>query len=231
MRRPLLFIAGFALLFTTAANADVDKVYHPYVEQDTYELESRLISLLDRELAASFSVYRFGFGKDISEDLFVELYLIGAKESDQKIELEAYEVEALYQLTEQGEYWLDAALLVEVERETDSENWEGNFALILEKEFGRWSAALNIHNQNQIGNDQKRDWQRSQAFQMRYRYSSQIEPGFEIYSDQNNFFVGPVILGQVNLDSSKLNWEVGIVKEFNHSGTDNVLRALLEYEF
>ena len=231
MRLEIFLIVCFCQLLTVTAKADVDKVYHPYVEQNTYEIESRLISLLDRELTASFSVYRFGFGKDISENLFVELYLIGAKDSEQKIQLEAYEIEALYQFTEQGEYWLDVGFLVEIERETDSQELEGNFALILEKEFGKWSAALNIHNQYQFEDDKKHVWEHNQAFQMRYRYSAQVEPGFEIYSDQKNFFIGPVLLGQIKLDSSKLNWEIGILKEFNHSSNESVLRALIEYEF
>ncbi len=231
MRQGIFFLLVFSLFLVVSVRADVDKVYHPYVEQNTYEFESRLISLLDRDLAASFSVYRFGFGKDISENLFIELYLIGAKDSEQKIELEAYEIEALYQLTEQGEYWLDVGLLVEIERETNSQEWEGNFALILEKEFGKWSAALNIHNQYLFEDDQQHAWEHNQAFQMRYRYSAQIEPGFEVYSDQKNFFIGPVVLGQIGLDNSQLNWEVGIVKEFNHSTNESILRALIEYEF
>ncbi len=227
----LFAMLGLSLLLMPVVKADVDKVYNPYVEQDTYEFETRLISLLDSELAASFSVYRFGFGKDISENLFVEFYLIGAKDTEHNVELEAFEIEALYQFTEQGEYWLDVGLLVEIERERNSQEWGGNFGLILEKEFGKWSAALNIHNQYLFEDDQQHYWEFNQALQLRYRYSVNIEPGFEIYADQNNFFVGPVILGQLKLDSSKLNWEVGIVKEFNHSKNDSVLRALIEYEF
>lgn len=224
-----IFIIGS--VFITSIKADVDKVYHPYVELDTYEFETRIISLLDSELAASFSVYRFGFGKDITDKLFMELYLIGAKDTSQNIELEAYEIEALYQLTEQGEYWADFGLLFEIERERESQEWEGNLGFIVEKELGKWSATLNIQNHYLYESDERHDWKHSQSFQMRYRYSSSIEPGFEIYSDKNDFFIGPIILGQIKLNRSKLNWEVGIVQEINHSKNESVLRALMEYEF
>lgn len=220
-----------SLAFASLVRADVDKVYHPYVELDTYEFETRVISLLDSELAANFSIYRFGFGKDITEDLFVEFYLIGAKDNGHHVEVEAYEIEALYQYTEQGEYWADIGLLFEIERERNSKEWEGNFALLLEKEFGKWSAAVNIHHQYLFEDDERHGWEFSQTFQMRYRHSVSFEPGFEVYSEEGNFYIGPVFLGQLRLDDSKINWELGIVKELNHSKNDNVLRAVFEYEF
>jgi len=233
----ILICLIFKLLVLTSSaqvKADgivVDKVYHPYVEQGTYEFETRLISQLDSELAANFSVYRFGFGKDVSENLFIEFYLIGAKDTDKNIEVEAYEIEALYQFTEQGEYWLDVGFLVEIERESDSKEWEGNFAVILEKEFGRWSSAINIHNQYLFEDDKTHEWEFSQSFQLRYRYTANIEPGFEIYFDNKSTFFGPVIMGEVTLDKSKLNWEIGILQKIENSKNDSVLRALIEYEF
>jgi len=217
--------------FTAFVKADVDKIYHPYVEADTYEFETRIISLLDSEVAANFSVYRFGFGKDVTDNLFVELYLIGARDTTQNLEVEAYEIEALYQFTEQGEYWLDFGLLFEIERERDSQEWEGNIGFLFEKEFGRWSATLNVHNKYLYQDDIEHEWDLNQSMQWRYRYSSGFEPGIELYADSNNLFIGPVILGQVRLDTSKLNWEVGIVTDVNHSSNESVLRALIELEF
>jgi len=138
---------------------------------------------------------------------------------------------ALYQYTEQGEYWLDFGILLEIERERDSQEWEGNIGFLFEKEFGKWSASLNIHNQYLYEDDVAHKWELSQTIQWRYRYSPGFEPAVEIYSDSDDFFIGPVILGQVGLDDSKLNWEVGIVTELNHSSNESVLRVLVEREF
>jgi len=231
MKYYVINLLSVSIILVPIAKADVDKVYHPYVELDTYEFETRIISLLDSELAANFSIYRFGFGKDLTDKLFVEFYLIGARNTSQNLEVEAYEIEALYQFTEQGEYWVDFGLLFEIERERESQEWEGNIGFLFEKEFGRWSAALNIHSQYIYEDDKEHGWDGSQSFQWRYRYSSTIEPGVEIYSDSKNIFIGPVLLGQIKLEHSQLNWEVGLVTELNHSTNESVLRALIEYEF
>jgi len=228
-----LIILGiiFAGLNSNNLIAEVDKIYHPYVEDDTWEFETRLLSFLDRELSASFSVYRFGLGKDISDDLFIEFYLIGARDTNQNVEIEAYEVEALYQFTEQGEYWIDFALLVEIERERESQEWEGNIGFIFEKEFGKWSATANFRNKYLYENDQRHSWVSSQALQWRYRYSPTIEPGVEIYSANDEIFIGPVLLGEIKLSRNKLNWEIGIVQELKQSENESILRGLIEYEF
>ena len=219
------------LFFASFLRSEVDKVYHPYVELDTYEFEARLIGLLDRETASEVSIYRFGFGKDITERLFLEFYIIGAQESSQRFEVEAYEIEALYQLTEQGEYWADFGLLFEIEREKNTKEWEGNIALLIEKEFGIWSAALNFQNKFLYQDDMAHEWKSNQAFQLRYRSSPSFEPGLEIYSDKDSNYIGAVALGQIRLDHSKLNWEFGFLRGFNHLRDGNVVRALIEYEF
>ena len=225
-----LFLLTCIFLCTTA-KSDVDKVYHPYVEANTYEFETRIISLLDSELAADFSVYRFGFGKDVSENLFVELYLIGNKNTERKLEVEAFEIEALYQMTEQGEYWADFGLLFEIERERESQEWEGNIGFLFEKELGSWSAALNLQNLYEFEDNNRHAWKHSQAFQLRYRHSPNFEPGIEVYSDKNDLFVGGVILGQIRVAQNKFNWEIGILQEVNNNDNESVLRALLEFEF
>ncbi|MEP1742712.1 MAG: hypothetical protein ABJI60_20550 [Kangiellaceae bacterium] len=228
----LTHLVGLLLVATMMpANADVDKVYHPYVEADTYEFESRVISLLDSELAADFSIYRFGFGKDVNDKLFLELYLIGQKETDKNIEIEAVEIEVLYQATEQGEYWVDIGLLFEIEQERESQEWETNIGLLFEKEFGRWSTSLNLQNFYEFQDNKRHAWNHSQAFQLRYRNSASFEPGFEAYLDKEDIFVGVVFLGQFSFGQNKLIWEVGLLQEVNNRNDESVLRALVEYEF
>lgn len=226
-----IILIGCAYIFSSSVVADVDKVYHPYVDANTYEVESRIISRLDSGLFTDLSVYRFGVGKSITDNFFAEIYLIGRKNSEQKIEFETYEIEALYQFTEQGEYDLDVALLVEIGRNSELNEWEGNFALVLEKEFSRWSATLNLHNRFLVVDEQHHDWEYSQTFQLRYRYSFDIEPGIEIYADNNEQFVGPVFLGKIKLIDNVFNWEVGVVKNINQSKNGTILRVLFEYEF
>jgi len=108
------------------------------VEFDTYEFESRLISHLQDDHASDFSIYRLGWAK-----IFLKFYVIGEKKSDSRLDVEAFEIEAVYQIAEQGEYWADWGLLLELEKENRSKEWEGNIGLLVEKEFGRFSSTFN----------------------------------------------------------------------------------------
>ncbi|PHS11987.1 MAG: hypothetical protein COA86_18805 [Kangiella sp.] len=222
----LLFIGSDCYAFSA-----VDKIYHPYVETNTWELETRAISELDNELAASLSVYRLGIGKDITENLFVEFYAIGNKDNSHTIDIKAYEIEVLYQYTEQGEYWADVGFLFEIEQKKQDNEWEGNFAVLIEKEFGKWSATLNLHQQFVFINDQKHEWEFKQALQYRYRYSPAIEPGFELYIDQNDVYLGAVLLGGNKLWHTSINWEVGLLQALSNTDQNLILRMSLETEF
>ena len=59
----------------------------------------------------------------INERWFAELYVIGEELEDQSLELEAYEIEAKWQLTEQGEFAYDWGLLFELEKHHDKDIW------------------------------------------------------------------------------------------------------------
>ena len=60
---------------------------------------------------------RFGYGYAIREDVSIEVYLIGERDEQQDFGLQAYEIEARWMLTEQGQYWADWGLLFELEKE------------------------------------------------------------------------------------------------------------------
>ena len=218
-------------ILSGSAFSSVDKVYHPYVEINTWEFETRAIGPLTSELSTDFSIYRFGLGKDLLDNLFVEFYAIGNRNNSDTIDIQAYEIEALYQWTEQGEYWLDVGLLFELEKNIEKNEWEGNIALLLEKEIGRWSASLNLHQQYVFVDDRKHEWEVKQAFQTRYRYSSIFEPGIEIYTDQQDTYLGFVALGSFRQGLTKIGWEIGFLSAISHSEEDSLLRLLLEVEF
>ena len=58
-------------------------------------------------------VQRLGIGKSLTDRLFIEGYLIGEDNQNNDFRLQAFEVEALWQLTEQGEYDIDILLFLE----------------------------------------------------------------------------------------------------------------------
>lgn len=214
--------------------AAIDKVYHPYVEQLEWELEWRMthadenpVNGVEREQS-----YRLGMGRAVSEFVFVEGYLIGERSADESLDLEAYEVEVLWQLSEQGEYLLDYGLLFELEKEHQQDIWEYATVLLLEKEFGRLSGTANLGVIYEWGDDIKDEWETSLALQGRYRYSPRLEPAIELYAGEDTLGAGPVLMGLEKLGPMQaLRWEAGVILGLDSDTADYTLRAVLEYEF
>lgn len=227
----LILITGTPVL---ADGSVIDKIYHPYVEPLEWELEWRMNYVDENPLTddSGAQLHRLGFGRAVSESVFAELYLIGENSEDSNFSLEAYEFEILWQISEQGEYLLDYGLLFELEKEHDQDLWEFATALLLEREFGRYSVTTNLGVVYEWGDDIDNEVETSLAVQTRYRYSPRFEPALEAYFGQDTSGLGPVIMGTERLGvMKKLRWELGIILGMESNTPDYTVRAVLEYEF
>lgn len=220
-----LFIL-FAIGLTSVVHADglaIDKVYHPYVQALERELEWRMIS------ADGEQKHRLGLGKSVSDRLFVEGYLIV---SNNESSIDAYELEAKWQLTEQGEYAVDWGVIFELEKDRYDDNWELATGLLMEKEWGHWTGSANLWAIYEWGDTIKSELESALALQARYRYSPYFEPAVEFYSGENTRGIGPVIMGDVKFSAGKkLHWEVGSIIGLDSTTPDNTWRLLTEFEF
>ncbi|MFW5450327.1 MAG: hypothetical protein ACKE9I_01910, partial [Methylophagaceae bacterium] len=209
-----------------ADGSAVDKVYHPYVQPLEREIEFRSTSD-DDEI-----VYRLGLGKSFSDRLFVEMYLIGVDVKNGGFDIEAYELEAKWQLTEQGEYSADWGVIVELEKVKSSHAWELAAGLLVEKEWGKWIGTANFWGVYEWGEDQDDELESVLALQARYRYSRYIEPAIEFYSGEQTRGIGPVIMGDLRFGrGKKLHWEVGTIVGLDSKTPDTTWRFLTEFEF
>jgi hypothetical protein len=218
----------FWLLFvSTVSNADglaIDKVYHPYVQPLEKEIEWRLLA------SDGADTHRFGYGQSINERLFLEGYVIG-KQDGSNFSVEAYEMEALIQLTEQGEYAFDWGLLFEIERETDDNIWEIASTLLIEKEINNWVWTGNASVIYETGEDET-EFETALAMQLKYRFSRQLEPMFELYKAEDTFAIGPGLMGDVKFSGrKKLHWETGLLMGVDSETPDSSLRLSAEYEY
>jgi len=224
--RLIPFILLLLAMSITSVHADsvaIDKVYHPYVQPLEREIEYRMIS------ADGKQKHRFGVGKSLSDRLFVEAYLIASNDTK---ELDAFELEAKWQLTEQGEYSSDWGVIVELEKDRHDSNWELATGLITVKEWGRWVGTANLLAIYEWGETIDNELESSLALQARYRYSRYFEPAIEFYSAQNTRGLGPVIMGDVKLSGrKKLHWEIGAIVGLDSKTPDNTWRFLTEFEF
>jgi len=216
-----------------ADGSSIDKVYHPYVQPEERELEFRSIieNNSDRP-SGDKRVYRLGYGQSFSDYWFGEVYLIGTKNDDQGLRLEAYELEALWQITEQGEFFADWGMLFELEKKRSEDVLEFSTALLVETEWRRWTGTANLYGIYEFGDDIDNEFETVLALQARYRYSRGLEPAIELYMGQDTRGLGPVMMGSRPLgEARQLRWEVGLIFGLDSDTPDQTFRLLVEYEF
>ena len=92
--------------------------------------------MINQKLKTTYNLYRFGYGRAFGDSWFGEVYLIGKKSDETGFQLEAYELEAKWQITEQGEYWADWGLLMELEKESHENIWEFSTGILVEERVG-----------------------------------------------------------------------------------------------
>jgi len=233
---PVFLLVGLLLLQSGAAAADgtiIDKVYHPYVQPLEQEFELRSSIEHDGpDNAGEAGIVRLGYGQSLNDSWFAEGYLIGKQTQDSALRLQGFELEGLWQLTEQGEYWADWGALFEVEKARSSNAMEASTALLVEKEWGRWQSTANLYAIYEFGDDIDNEFETALAAQLRYRYRQSLEPALELYKGQETFGLGPVLTGTVRLGGRhKLYWEAGDILGLDSDTADQTFRLLLEYEF
>jgi len=235
--RQLRWVSGLtAVCFGSLALADglvIDKIYHPYVQPLEEEFEWRS-SMQDRQPGAAdhLRVHRLGYARSLGDRWFGELYLVGQGSDETGFDVEAYELEARRQLTEQGQYWADWGLMFDAEKAAHYDAWEFSTGLLAEKEWGRWSGTANFRLRQEWGSDISDELEARLGLQARYRYSPSFEPALEYYGGEDTRGIGPVALGVVRLGSGlRLGWEAGAIFGLDHSSPDLTLRFLLEFEF
>lgn len=213
-------------------SAEIDKVYHPYVEAYKSEIEYRALYKNDANpVRDGVQYHRLSFGRSLTERLSMEVYAIGKNLPSKSFSIDAYELEAKLQLTEQGEYWSDWGLLFELERDTDINKWEAGLGLLWEKEWGKIITSANFFIDYETGSGVVNEFETAFHSQIKYRWSRYFEPAIELYMDEESRSLGPVFLGSKKIGINKVKWELGFIFGFNDRTADQNLRFLLDYEF
>ena len=232
----IALVASAALLAMSALQVEADgssvaKIYHPYVQPLERELELRLVAEQGR---ANEDVrrWRLGYGQALNSSFFAELYVIGEAEGPDAGDVTAYELEGLWQLTEQGQYTTDWGLLFELEKEHREDAWEFSTALLAERAWGAWVGTANAHLTREWGADLRDEWETRLGLQGRYRLSPRLEPAIEFHAAEDLLALGPAVLGTERLGiRRKLHWEVGLFAGLDADSPELSARGQLEYEF
>ena len=211
--------------------AEMDRVYHPYVEQSERELE---YGFTLRDIKGEKELLnRAGIGYAWNDKIFTEIYLLTESITHEGEQIRGYEAEVKWQITEQGEYWADWGLLLEAGTARDISSHEIAVGVLWEKELAsRWVAAANVIAEYEYGRDITDEFETALRAQLRYRYSMAIEPAFEFYLDDQDWAAGPALMGTVKLYGRKqIRWELGLLFGLDKETPDSSLRGGIEFEF
>lgn len=229
----LLNALGLVALIATTDTFAIDRVYHPYVEPFEREIEYRVTGFNDGDDRADVQMHRFGFGYGVSDHLAVDAYILGAQQGGDALKVEAYELELLWQLNEQGADWLDAALQFELEHADEENSDELSVGFIAEKEIARhWSATANFIAHYETGDDISDEFEAEMATQLRYRLNQRFEPALELYWNEDVIAAGPAALGTLPLGGrNRVQWEAAALLTAEHELARRIFRFALEWEF
>lgn len=216
---------------TLPAHAEMNRVYHPYVEQNERELEYGFTA---RDLSGDSELLnRAAVGYAWNDKIFTEIYLLTESITHAGEQVRGYEAELKWQITEQGEYWADWGLLLEAGTAKDISSHEFAAGILWEKELANeWVAAANIMAEYEYGGDIKDEFEAALRAQLRYRSSIAFEPALELYLDDQDWAAGPAAMGVVKLSGRKqLRWELGLLFGLDAETPESNLRGGVEFEF
>lgn len=223
-------LALFAMVYANTASAYF-LVYSPTVEYGETEIEFYIDRTDDDSpLLDGAEQIVLEVGKGITEKLYLAGKVIAEKAPGGSREVEEYAVEAVYQLTEQGEFSWDFGLLGEiVYGKQDSEIEEVEIGLLMATDISdKLTFTTNLIAEYE--NDESK-FEGGVSAQFKYRLMPELEPAFEIYADEYNTVAGPVIKGTVKTGADKIGYELGWLFGVDDDSADNTVKLIVEYEF
>ena len=240
-KKALAAFAVAALAISPTSAFATKKVYDPYVEKGEVEIEYRagydVDSNSDKDGAWK---QKLAIGYGVTNFWFTEIYgeMEKGGDSDANSEFSSVEWENKFQLTDQGEYWLDVGLLTEVEISTSGGSDKAEAKLLLAKDFGKFTHLANLAVEREFGQDSSDDTEFGLSWGSRYRYNQYFEPGFELYSnfgklgdgksfDEQDHKLGPVVYGHIG----SFKYDVGYLFGLSDDSADGTFKFLIEYEF
>ena len=222
------------------------KVYYPTVELGETEIELRAhVTNDDDAFLDNEQKYKLGVGKGFNSYWFSELYAeIEKPAGEDAYELESFEWENLFQLTEQGKYWADWGFLVEYSLARESEYPDKiELTPIMQKELGRHLYTLNLTLEREFGDNAEDEWELGYAMQFKWMGEQTMEFGVELFgelgeatdwnssSDQVHE-AGPVMMGKIKTGTGTAwKYQLGILFGLTTPTPEATLAGQLEYEF
>lgn len=227
-----------------AVNAD-EYLFIPLVTQGERELDFHFGTASGGPQTASQSNAGISIGTGVTQHWFTALDIEYQQQPASGTRLDALEWENILQFGEPGEWPVDVGMVFNVERAQNSfEGWTARFGPLLQKEFGRIEANLNLL----AGRRWESSLPTTNLFgyqgQVKFRYSEPLEIGVQSFGrfsgGGQNWApwpnqvqrVGPVVLGRLKQPRERsLTYNFAVLFGTTARSPDTTVRLQFEYEF
>ncbi|MFN7186081.1 MAG: hypothetical protein ACK5R4_08980 [Alphaproteobacteria bacterium] len=232
-------------LFTTPALAGVvGDVKSPEVTQGKLEFEYSGVRYGDDSGSSNNNLQQHGFEVTygLTDRFRLGLEAEAERESGESFDVEAYGVNAKYELTGQGAWWLSSALSGGYDFADKNDNPdEGSLKLLLQRNQEKWEFLVNLNMSREFGDNHEGGLTLTSNTQAVYNLFAYANPGLEWHaeygkandlnnSDTRAHYLGPVVTGVVfETEKSELEYEAGYFLGINDNAADNAARVLLAY--
>ncbi len=240
----LLYFLAFGLVYTSVCNAD-PKVYSPIVKGGELALEIRGNTVVDDDDDKDGSqrhVFAVEYG--VTDWWKTEIVSRLNEKAEGSLRYDSTAWENIFQLTEQGKYWLDAGLYLEYKLK-DEKNAPDIFEakLLLEKPVQGFLNTLNLTIEQELGSDGDDDLEFEYAWRTRKEIGHHMKLGIEAFGklgelrdieslDHQEHIIGPVFYHEFELGPHvEIEYNIGWLFGLTDESPDNTFRWQLEYEF
>jgi hypothetical protein len=233
----LLLVTGTALIGSAARADDDFIVYSPYVTEGQSEIEFRSHQQFDADPALSNErAYVVSVSHSFTSWWRPEIY-VGSyeREAGGPNQLQGYEFENTFQLTDQGHYWADLGFLASYEYNTQpDEPGVLEFGPLFEKRTGRIDQRLNFIWEKELGSGADRHYEFRGGYAASYSFDPIVAVGFEAYyrPDDVAHQIGPTLSGEfASSRGNELEYSIAYLFGLNKGAPNRTLALRLEYEF
>lgn len=212
-------------------------VTSPYVSAHEVEIEYKGQYDIDEDNDVDGTwEQKVAVGYGVTDNFYVESGVEFEDEPHSDAEAKALEVEAKYQLTEKGQYFVDAGVLAEYKYSLNSGVDVLEAKALLAKEIGNFENYANLIIEKEVGEGSSDRYEHGLALSSIYMYSPDFDFGLEYYAsfgdstedyDDQKHRVGPVLYGE----AGGIGYEVGALFGISEAAPDATLKLNLEYEF
>jgi hypothetical protein len=243
MRLTAMRLALGAMLLAGPAAAAVH-VHSPIVEEGEWELETRFDRTNDRSPTKDNEYsYNVSIAYGVTSWWKTELEAQWKRDPGGRLQYDSTSFENTFQLTPQGQYWVDVGIFAEYESVVQKGDHDSfTFGPLIQKEFGINLTTLNLLLTHELGRGSATGFAVEMRAQSVWRIFPWLAPGIEAYWEPGNvgnfrgaakerLRSGPVVVGGLRLGGlGKLKYELGYLFGLGRASERGTIRGLLELE-